>query len=173
MAQKGNSYKITWRKVCNGQSAFSVLSCLLFLPNKSTTFNWHQLLHFRYENRTGRVSYRLGKRLRYIRSRPQFLIKRRWCHARRYRGKVRVRVGRRYWRVKVKRGRAAYGGKNRWRGIRRPRVRRGAVMRVRCGGKLRKIYKRGRRLVMNRKGRLRTLRWGCLCCMWDCLVPKT
>ena len=80
---------------------------------------------------------------------------------------MRVRVGRRYRRVKVKRGIVAYGGKSRWKGIRRPRVKRRAVMRVRCGGKLRKIYKRGRRLVMTRKGRKRRVRWGYFCSAAD------
>ena len=123
-----------------------------------TTLNSHGFPYGRYENRTGRLSYRLGKRRRYIKSRPQFLIRRRWRRARRVRGRMRVRVGRRYRRVKVKRGIVAYGGKSRWKGIRRPRVKRRAVMRVRCGGKLRKIYKRGRRLVMTRKGRKRRVR---------------
>ena len=113
------------------------------------------------------MSYRLGKRRRYIKSRPQFLIRRRWRRARRVRGRMRVRVGRRYRRVKVKRGIVAYGGKSRWKGIRRPRVKRRAVMRVRCGGKLRKIYKRGRRLVMTRKGRKRRVRWGYFCSAAD------
>ena len=132
-----------------------------------TTLNSHGFPYGRYENRTGRVSYRLGKRRRYIKSRPQFLIRRRWRRARRVRGRMRVRVGRRYRRVKVKRGIVAYGGKSRWKGIRRPRVKRRAVMRVRCGGKLRKIYKRGRRLVMTRKGRKRRVRWGYFCSAAD------
>ena len=136
------------------------LSFPLILWDKFQTNNLHLFPYCRYENRTGRLSYRLGKRRRYIKSRPQFLIRRRWRRARRVRGRMRVRVGRRYRRVEVKRGKAAFGGNSRWRGIRRPKIRRGAVMRVRCGGILRKIYKRGRKLVMKRKGRLRTVRWG-------------
>lgn len=73
-----------------------------------TTFNSHGFPYGRYENRTGRLSYWLGKRRRYIRSRPQFLIKRRWRLARRVRGKIRVRVGRGYQRIKVKRGRPLF-----------------------------------------------------------------
>lgn len=143
--------------------ALLIFLCLLF----SSVILTIQIcfLHLRYRNRTGQISFRFGRRRIYIRSRPQFMIKRRWRRVRRYKGKMSVRVGRRYQRVKVMLGRTVFRGHSRWKGIRRPKIRRRAVMRVRCGRKLRKVYKRGRRLVMNRKGRLRTVRWGWVGCL--------
>ena len=167
---------LSWKLPEKELSKVCLLSLLCrSLPSHQITFRKIICVCFcfvRYENRTGRVSYRLGKRRRYIRSRPQFLIRRRWRRARRVRGRMSVRIGRKYRQVKVKGGTVAYGGKSRWRGIRRRIVRRRAVMRVRCGGKLRKIYKRGRRLKMNRKGRLRTVRWGLFCSAADHCVLK-
>ena len=167
---------LSWKLPEKELSKVCLLSLLCrSLPSHQITFRKIICVCFcfvRYENRTGRVSYRLGKRRRYIRSRPQFLIRRRWRRARRVKGRMSVRIGRKYRQVKMKGGTVAYGGKSRWRGIRRRIVRRRAVMRVRCGGKLRKIYKRGRRLKMNRKGRLRTVRWGLFCSAADHCVLK-
>ena len=95
--------KFDRKQVCTVLFAHIVV---LFL--KFQTIDSYFLAYLRYENRTGRVSYRLRNRRRYITGRPQFLINNRWRRVTQHRGKVSVHVGLRYWRVKVKRGRPVF-----------------------------------------------------------------
>lgn len=100
--------KFDRKQLCTVLFAHIVILFLLILQSKFQTTNLYFLAYLRYENRTGRVSYRFRNRRRYITSRPQFLINNRWRRVTQHRGKVSVHFGLRYWRVKVKRGRPIF-----------------------------------------------------------------
>lgn len=112
----------------------------------------------RYRN--GRIVIRLRRRWRIVRSQPQFLIRRRWLGAKRYKGRITVVIRGRPIRIKFLRGRVYRRKGRRWRrivykrrkGQRRRRRRRRNIRRYRR--KLRRIRRRRRR----RRRRLRRIR---------------
>lgn len=118
------------------------------------------LVFSRYRYRTGRIVIRYGRRWSYVKRRPQFLIRRRWCSTRRYRGKIRVRIGRKYRLIRLIRGRPVYRIRRKWRRIRyrRRKGRKGRRVRRRKYRRYRRKIRRIRRYQRRNRRRIRRIR---------------
>ena len=115
-------------------------------------------LSTRYRPRLGKILLRLRRGWTSIKRRPQFLIRRRWRPTRRYRGRICVRIGRKYRRIGFRRGKPLYRVRRRWRRIIPRRKRKGRRIRRRKYRRFKRKMRRVRRYRRRKRRRIRRIR---------------
>jgi len=144
--------KKTWKRV---RINFTVVKIMLPLSRKIINV---MPLSTRYHPRLGKIFLLLRGRWRSIKRRPQFRIRRRWRPARRYRGRICVRIGQKYRRIGFRRGKPVYRVRRRWRRIIPRRRRKGRRIRRRKYRRFRRKMRRVRRYRRRKRRRIRRIR---------------
>ena len=162
---------------CQGTLKMLLHSCLtfLFIRYRNSRIGIQYGTRWRWLSKRP-IKFRFGRRwrlLRYYRGKPRILFRNKMWPLRIVRGRLRIKYKgllrrprtRRTIRRRRRRRRRRRSRRRKRRMRRRQRrrrrgrrARRGCVMRVRYGRRFRKIYKRGRRLLMRFKRRFRIVR---------------
>ena len=124
------------------------------------------LVYWTCRYRSGRIIYFYRRKWNRVIRPPQVFVLRRWRTTKRYKGRISVRVGNRYRRIRLRRGRFLFRRNRKWRRLsyrprrgrrlRQRRRRRHRRKRRRYRRKLRRIRRIRRR---NRRRRRRTRRY--------------